>query len=82
MIAVSQGGEPCHANPDLTLLVFPQHVIQRGNNREPCFFAEQDYRRYLNDLREAAEKYRCRIHAYVLMTNHIHILVIWDGCLN
>jgi putative transposase len=53
----------------------PQHVIQRGNNREPCFYAEQDYRRYLDDLRKVAKKYRCRIHAYVLMTNHAHILV-------
>lgn len=53
----------------------PQHVIQRGNNREPCFFSESDYRRYLDDLLEAADKYACAIHAYVLMTNHVHLLV-------
>ena len=61
--------------PRFNLIGIPQHVIQRGNNREPCFYAEQNYRRYLDDLREVAEKYRCRIHAYVLMTNHVHILV-------
>ena len=61
--------------PRFNLIGIPQHVIQRGNNREPCFYAEQDYRRYLNDLREVAKKYRCRIHAYVLMTNHVHTLV-------
>jgi len=61
--------------PRFNLIGIPQHVIQRGNNREPCFYAVQDYRRYLDNLREVAEKYRCRIHAYVLMTNHVHILV-------
>lgn len=50
-------------------------VIQRGNNREPCFFAQEDYRRYLDDLSECLRKYDCRIHAYVLMTNHVHMLL-------
>ena len=61
--------------PRFNLVGFPQHVIQRGNNREACFFAEQDYRRYLDELRNAADKYECRIHAYVLMTNHVHMLM-------
>ncbi len=61
--------------PRFNLIGIPQHVIQRGNNREPCFYAEDDYRRYLEDLKESAEKYDCRIHAYVLMTNHVHLLV-------
>jgi putative transposase len=61
--------------PRFNLVGIPQHVIQRGNNREPCFYAEQDYRRYLDDLTEAAKKNDCRVHAYVLMTNHVHILV-------
>jgi putative transposase len=61
--------------PRFTLPGVPQHVIQRGNNREPCFLAEQDYRRYLEDLQACAEKCECRIHAYVLMTNHVHMLV-------
>ena len=60
--------------PRFNLPGIPQHVIQRGNNRAPCFFAEEDYRHYLKDLIHAANKYRCRIHAYVLMTNHVHLL--------
>ena len=38
--------------PRFNLISIPQHVIQRGNNREPCFYAEQDHRRYLDDLQE------------------------------
>lgn len=53
----------------------PQHVIQRGNNRQDIFDAEDDYRFYLEKLKEAADKHQCEIHAYVLMTNHVHLLV-------
>ena len=56
--------------PRFNLVGIPQHVIQRGNNREPCFFVEEDYQRYLCDLQESALRFTCRIHAYVLMTNH------------
>ena len=52
----------------------PQHIIQRGNNREPIFADDQDYRFYLECLHEAAEAQRLRIHSYVLMTNHVHLL--------
>jgi putative transposase len=54
---------------------FPQHLIQRGNNREPCFFAESDYAAYLCWLERAASTYHVSIHAYVLMPNHVHLLV-------
>jgi putative transposase len=54
---------------------FPQHVIQRGNNLEACFFAEVDYSVYLHWLERAASTYRVAIHAYVLMPNHVHLLV-------
>ncbi|MBI1175143.1 MAG: transposase [Sideroxydans sp.] len=53
----------------------PQHVIQRGNNRAVCFFTDADYRLYLDSLQEGATRYDCDIHAYVLMTNHVHLLV-------
>jgi putative transposase len=53
----------------------PQHVIQRGNNRQPCFLREQDCRCYLSQLGEAALACGCRLHAYVLMTNHVHLLM-------
>ena len=53
----------------------PQHVIIRGINREPIFYDTPDYRCYLSRLREAIEKYKCCLHAYVLMTNHVHLLI-------
>jgi len=53
----------------------PCHVIQRGNNRNACFYAEQDYSFYLDCLREACRRYRVAVHAYVLMTNHVHLLM-------
>jgi putative transposase len=61
--------------PRFNLPGVPQHVIQHGNNHEPCFYSEQDYLHYLEDVKCAAQKYECRIHAYVLMTNHVHLLV-------
>jgi putative transposase len=53
----------------------PAHVVQRGHSREPVFFENDDYTAYLHWLEEAASRYECDIHAYVSMTNHIHLLV-------
>ena len=53
----------------------PQHVIVRGNNREPIFYQEADYYFYLEKLKAAALQHELDIHAYVLMTNHVHLLV-------
>ena len=53
----------------------PQHLIQRGNNRQACFYADEDYQFYLEWLKEHADKTECCVHAYVLMTNHVHLLV-------
>jgi putative transposase len=53
----------------------PWHIIQRGNNRSACFFAEEDYLLYLHYLGELSEKFDCAIHSYVLMTNHVHLLM-------
>jgi putative transposase len=52
----------------------PLHVIQRGNNRQPIFFDDQDYGLYHEWLAFAAREHGCAIHAYVLMTNHVHLL--------
>jgi putative transposase len=52
----------------------PQHIIQRGNNRQVIFAAEADYQFFRDALVEAAEKHELAIHAYVWMTNHIHLL--------
>lgn len=62
----------------LHLAGVPQHLIQRGNNRQATFFADEDYRCYLQWLEDAAVKYGCRIYAYVLMTNHVHLLASAD----
>lgn len=52
----------------------PMHIIQRGNNRQVCFTSNKDMAAYANWLKEAAEKYGLEIHAWVFMTNHIHLL--------
>lgn len=64
--------------PRLDIPGIPQHVIQRSNDRQPCLFAEVDYRCYLPDLRELALKGSCCLHAYTLMTHHIHLLLTAD----
>jgi putative transposase len=61
--------------PRLDLAGIPQHVVQRGNDRQPCFFADIDRVRYLDDLYVIAREAGCAIHAYVLMTNHVHLLL-------
>lgn len=53
--------------------------MQRGNDRQPTFYAPVDYAAYKDFLRRAADQHRCRIHAYVLMTNHVHLLVTPDS---
>lgn len=61
--------------PRIDLPRIAQHIVQRGNNRQACFACESDYAAYLCELREAAIKHGCAIHAFVLMTNHVHLLV-------
>lgn len=61
--------------PRITIPTYPHHIIQRGNNRQAIFFVEDDYRFFLECLRQAKLKRTCRIYAYVLMTNHFHLLV-------
>ncbi len=53
----------------------PQHVIVRGNNRDPIFLDDEDHQFYLEKLKQACEKHQCALHAYVLMTNHVHLLI-------
>ena len=50
----------------------PSHIVQRGNNREPSFFSEDDYRYYLACLKQGLKRYKVSLHAYGLMTNHVH----------
>jgi putative transposase len=53
----------------------PQHIIQRGNNRQACFFAEQDYKVSLDKLKGSATRHDVAIHVFDLMTNHVHLLM-------
>jgi len=59
----------------ITAAGVPHHVVQRGHNREATFFADEDYLAYRHSLKEGAQRYRCAIHAYALMTNHVHLLL-------
>ncbi|MCW9012604.1 MAG: transposase [Gammaproteobacteria bacterium] len=61
--------KPRFYQPDI-----PVHIVRRGHSREHVFFETGGYQTYLHWLQEASERYECDIHAYVLMTNHIHIL--------
>ncbi|MFC4701495.1 transposase [Glaciecola siphonariae] len=58
----------------------PVHVVQRGNNRKACFFQASDYAVYLSKLKESAEKFNVKIHCFVLMTNHVHLLLQASDC--
>lgn len=51
------------------------HVVQRGNDRNRVFFADDDYRAYLHRLNLMSQRYDTSVHAYVLMTNHVHLLL-------
>jgi putative transposase len=53
----------------------PQHVILRGNNRSEIFCADADYQFYLEKLQLACKAHNCDLHAYLLMTNHLHLLI-------
>ena len=60
--------------PRLTLAGYPHHVIQRGNNRQAIFVTVADYQHLLALFEENAKKFEVNVHAYVLMTNHFHLL--------
>jgi len=61
--------------PRLCLPGIPQHIIQRGNNRQICFASESDFAAYASWLYEYSEKYQVKIHAWVFMSNHVHMLL-------
>ena len=52
----------------------PYHIVQRGNNREACFIEEENYQFYLELWQSVSARYGVDVHAYCLMTNHIHFL--------
>jgi putative transposase len=64
--------------PRVARLVVPDvsmHVVQRGHRRAPCFYDDSDYLAYLVALGTYAARFRCAVHAYCLMTNHVHLLL-------
>jgi len=61
--------------PRICLPGIPQHIIQRGNDRQACFGSEEDFAAYAHWLAESSGRYRVAIHAWVFMTNHVHLLV-------
>ena len=69
---VLENGEP---TPRFFLPDVPVHIIVRGNSRKVVFIEEDDYRAYLQWLSEAIVAHEYKVHAYVLMTNHVHLLV-------
>lgn len=61
--------------PRIHLPGLPLHIVQRGHNRDACYFGEDDYQAYRRWLGEALAATGCQLHAYVLMTNHVHLLL-------
>jgi putative transposase len=54
---------------------YPHHIIQRGHNKQTVFASDQDYLYYLENLKEWSEAYGCKVYAYCLMTNHLHLII-------
>jgi putative transposase len=64
--------------PACARLIYPDtalHIVQRGHNRNSCFRGDGDYLVYLSHLRHLLRRHVCQLHAYCLMTNHVHLLV-------
>jgi len=71
------GGDRCALMPRHARAILPEvavHIIQRGNNRSACFHRDADYLVYLDHLRDLSQRHGCEVHAYCLMTNHVHLL--------
>src|SRR5690348_11815971 len=73
--AKSRSLTPMARLPRLVFPGVPVHIIQRGNNRTATFHSASDFERYRDTLFRASRKFRCAIHAYVFMDNHVHLLI-------
>ncbi len=58
-----------------TIADVPYHIINRGNNHQTIFFCKNDYQFFIHSLELAKEKYPCKIYTFILMPNHIHLLL-------
>ena len=61
--------------PRMYMPHIPCHIVQRGHNRSVCFYTPDDYRYYLQSLNDARQQHAVQMHAYCLMTNHVHLLM-------
>lgn len=61
--------------PRMYMAGMPCHVVQRGINRDATFYSDDDYLFYLTCLDDGMKRYRVAVHAFVLMTNHVHLLM-------
>jgi putative transposase len=61
--------------PRFDIAGVPQHVLQRSRGGNECFFAPEDYQCYLTHLFHASQRWQCAVHTYVLMPNHVHLLI-------
>ena len=61
---------------------YPHHIIQRGHNRQVVFAGDEDYLYYLDNLKEWKEALGCKVYAYCLMTNHVHMVIDPGNCVN
>ncbi len=61
--------------PRIVIPSYPLHIMHRGNNRQDIFESEKDMNRIKEDIAEGLAKTDCRLHAYVIMTNHLHLLI-------
>jgi len=62
-------------NPKYNLPGIPQHIVVRGKGARPCFNRDSDYQFYLESLKKSAAVFNCKLHAYVLMPDHVHMVV-------
>ncbi len=62
-------------NPKYNLPGIPQHIVVRGKGAKPCFSYDSDYQFYLESMKKAAATFNCQLHAYVLMPDHVHMVV-------
>lgn len=75
VLSISKHGRLFMARqPRIELTNIPQHVIQRGNNRQICFASDEDFSAYAHWLKEYSSKFNVSVHAWVFMTNHVHLL--------
>lgn len=68
--------------PRIFIQDIPLHIVQRGHDRQPVFMQSGDYNYYLSNLQQKRQDLAIRVHAYCLMTNHVHLIITPSGDVN